>query len=86
MGDILKFKINGLDSYIGLTELDNCAEVMDMFYDEGEIIKNSSGENIFIVKNTPENFEELWNTDYYSKGDKIAFENCDYLGFTGVNK
>lgn len=81
MSDLLKVNVKGKDSYIGIMELDDLEEIKDMFYNEIEIVSFDNSE-IFIIENTDENFEKLWNADYYDKGEKIAFSNCDYLGFT----
>jgi len=60
--------------YVGLIEIDNLQELFDNF--DGEF-----KENRFVIKNSSTIMEKLYTLNLIEKGEKIAFENCDFLAF-----
>lgn len=79
MAQIETIEKNGVKSYVGVVEFDDCQEVMDNF--DGEVQGNR-----FVVENSEEVIKKLFRDDLIGRGEKKAFENCDYLAFTGVQQ
>jgi len=68
---------NGKELFIGVIDYDNCKEVMENF--EGEI-----KDNRYLVTISKDTLESLYTNNLIERGEKIAFENCDMLAFTGI--
>lgn len=60
--------------YVAIIELADLQEVMDNF-------DGIATENGFILENKDNVINELYKLNLLDRGEKIAYENCDYLAF-----
>ncbi len=77
MSSIEKTTKDGNDFFIGVIDYDDCSEVIENF--NGKIENNR-----YIVDLTEDVLERLYQNNLINRGEKIAFENCNALAFTGA--